>query len=255
MAEEKTIKAKKKKWYPIVGPRIFRENRLGETLVNDPQLMLNKILKINLMNLTKEVKRQNVNIKFQVSEIKGDQALANVIGYEIIPATIRRFVRRGKKRVDMSFLCETSDKVKVRIKPVAITKKTMKSSVSGAIRKSIIDYLKSNIKKINYDNLVTSLISYRLQRSLRSHLRKLYPLRICEIREMSIVREAAPEEKVKELVKPKKKEEVKKEAPKEEKKEEIKEETKEKEEEKEEVKAEKKEEEQKDSKEVVEEKK
>lgn len=269
MAEEKATKIKKKRWYQVVGPRMFRENILGETLVNDPQLMLNKILKVNLMNLTHEVKRQNVNIKFQINEVKENQAIADVIGYEIIPATIRRFVRRGKKRIDMSFLCETSDKKKVRIKPVAITKKTMKSSVSAAIRKSITDYLVNSIKKMNYNNLVTSLVSHKLQSSLRNHLRKIYPLRICEIREMNIVKEVAPEEKAKEFVKPKqvekeempkeiKKEEVKeeikeekpKEVKKEEKKEEVKEETK-----KEEVKIEKKEEEQKDSKEVKEEKK
>lgn len=216
MVEEKTTRIKKKKWYQIVGPRVFREMRLGETLVYDPQSMLNKILKINLMNLTREVKRQNVNIKFQITQIKGEQAFAEIIGYEMIPATIRRFVRRGKKRVDMSFICETSDKKKVRIKPVTITKKTMKSSVSHAIRKSITDYLKNNIKKMDYNNLVTSLISYRLQRSLRDSIRKIYPLRICEIREMSIVREVAPEERVKELIKPKTVKKEKKEEPKEE---------------------------------------
>src|SRR3989344_2416023 len=206
MAEEKTIKIKKKKWYQIIGPKTFREAVLGETLVAEPQLMLNKTLKINLMNLTHDVKQQNVNIKFQIDEIRGDNAYSKIIGYEVIPATIRRLVRRGKKRMDISFSCETSDKKKVRIKPLFITTKTMKSSVSAALRKSIIDYLTQNIKKMSYDELVSNLIPRRLQYSLKDHIKKIYPLKICEIREMSVEKEAAPEEKAKELPKEKKKE-------------------------------------------------
>src|SRR3989338_9743107 len=137
MAEEKTIKIKKKKWHQIIGPKTFREAVLGETLVAEPQLMLNKTLKINLMNLTHDVKQQNVNIKFQIDEIRGDKAYSRIIGYEVIPATIRRLVRRGKKRVDMSFSCETSDRKSIRIKPMLITKKTMKSSILAAAQKSI----------------------------------------------------------------------------------------------------------------------
>lgn len=243
MAEEKTIKAKKKRWYQIVGPRLFKEAVLGETYVDDLGSMLGKTLKINLMGLTNDMKQQNVNIKFQISEIRGDKACTNVIGYEVIPATIRRLIRRGKKRMDISFACETSDKVKIRIKPLLITKKTMKSSVNSALRKSITEYLTQNIKKMNYENLVSNLVAHRLQLSLRDHIKKIYPLRICEIREMLIVKEVAPEEKIKEFIKPKEKKIRKEEKPKESQRKEEKQEKKA--EEKEEAKAEVK----KDSKE------
>ncbi len=209
MAEEKTIKVNKKRWYQIVGPKTFRESVLGETLVTNPQLMIGKTLKINLMNLIHDVKQQNVNIKFEINEIRGERALSEVIGYEMIPATIRRLVRRGKRRNDISFLCETSDNKKIRVKSLVITKKTMKSSVTAAIRKSIVDYLMHNIKKTSYDDLVTGLVSHRVQHSLRDHLKKIYPLKICEIREMSIVKKVSPEEKVqgmKEIKKEKKEE-------------------------------------------------
>lgn len=222
MAEEKTTKIKKKRWFQIIGPNLFRGAVLGETYAVELDVMLDKTLKINLMALTNDMKQQNVNMKFQIYEIRDNKAYTKVIGYEVIPATIKRLVRRGKKRMDISFVCETSDKVKIRVKPLLITKKTMKSSVNSALRKTIEEYLKYSIKKMNYENLVSNLMAHRLQHALKNTIRKIYPLRICEIREMSIVKGVAPEENAKELVKPKetsqKKEEKIKEAPKKEEK-------------------------------------
>jgi len=208
MAEEKTTKIKKKKWYQIVSPNVFKEEILGETLVAEPQLILGKTLSINLANLMQDSKQQNINVKFQVNEIRGENAHTHIVGYEVIPATIRRLVRRGKKRVDMSFVCETSDRKSIRIKPMLITKKTMKSSILAAAQKSIRGFLSENIKKMSYESLVSNLISHRLQHSLRDSIRKIYPFRMCEIREMRIEKKAAPEEKAKEPLKEEKKEEA-----------------------------------------------
>ena len=60
-----STKIKKKNWYQIVAPKIFNGAMLGETIVYDQNAMVGKTVTQNLMNLTNDSKRQNVNIKFE----------------------------------------------------------------------------------------------------------------------------------------------------------------------------------------------
>ncbi|MBI3035503.1 hypothetical protein HYY71_04210 [Candidatus Woesearchaeota archaeon] len=106
---EQVAKLKKKQWYPIIAPKQFDNVVLGETLVYEPGLMLGKTLSHSLMNLTNDMKRQNVNIHFKVVEIEGDKAKTSIIGYQIIPSSVKRFVRRASEKMDISFACETAD--------------------------------------------------------------------------------------------------------------------------------------------------
>ena len=63
---EQIVKLKKKQWYQIVAPNQFDNVTLGETLVAEPKAMLGKTLTHNLMNLTNDTKKQNINIHFKV---------------------------------------------------------------------------------------------------------------------------------------------------------------------------------------------
>src|SRR3989338_10791948 len=101
MAQEQVVKLKKKQWFPIMAPKQFDNVVLGETLVNDPNAMLGKTLSHSLMNLTNDSKRQNVNIHFRVVEVEGDKAKTKIIGYQIIPSSVKRFVRRNSEKMDL----------------------------------------------------------------------------------------------------------------------------------------------------------
>lgn len=184
--EKKTITKLKKKWFQIVAPRLFYEEEIGETLLEDPRLMIGKNITINLMSLTGDPKRQNINIKFVVDSLQGDKAGTQVVGYEVVPSSIKRMVRRGRNRIDTSYLFETADNKIVRIKPFLLTKSATKGSAMRALQRIMHEFLLTTVKNLDYDTLVKDIVSYNLQNSLRETLSKIYPLAACGIRVMKL---------------------------------------------------------------------
>ena len=225
------LKVAKKQWYPILAPKIFRNSVLGETVVFEPEQMVGKGITYNLANLTKDIKRQNVNIDFEVNGVQDGKALTHVVGYKIIPSSLKRMARRNIEKIDMSFMCSTSDKKNMRIKPIIITRAATKGSIASKIRKNAQDFLLKYTSGITYDNFLNDLIGHKIQSVLKDHLKKTYPLRVCEIRSMEVVdlekkkenESQKPSKKVKAKIKEEKKAESK-----EEKASEVKEEVKEK---------------------------
>ncbi len=191
---EQVAKLKKKQWYPILAPKQFEDAVIGETLVYEPSQMLGKTLSHSLMNLTNDMKRQNINIHFKITEIEGDKAKTSIIGYQIIPSSVKRFVRRNSEKMDMSFNCETSDNVFLRVKPLIITRADVKGSIGAKLRNNAIAFLIKTIKKMTYDEILNELISRKLQDSMRQTLNKIYPIKVCEIRYLGIEAREKPQE-------------------------------------------------------------
>jgi len=187
MAKEKLVlKASKikKKWYQILAPKEINENLIGETPSLDPRLLIGKVIRINLMNLTKDIKKQNINIRFKIIGLIENKAQTEVIGYQIIPAFIKRIIKKDRSNLHDSFVCETSDGKRVRLKTLIITIRKTKGAVTTSLTNSMKVNLKDYVKKISYKELINELISYKLQINLKNSLKSIYPLRNCEIKEM-----------------------------------------------------------------------
>ncbi len=219
---------KKKRWFQLIAPKMFKNQTLGETLVAEPDKMMKKPIKVSMMSLTGDMKKQHINIKFEVCNISENKAYTKVVGYEFGPASIKRLVRRRRKRVDDSYICDTKDNIKVRIKPFFVTRAETNKSVMTSMRKLSKAFIEKFAAERKCDDLIYDIIDYRLQRELRKVLAKVYPLRTCEIRNFCIVKQkkfgeevALPVEKVEETEevkeKPKKATKKKEEKPTEEK--------------------------------------
>ena len=177
----------RKGWYPILAPKLFQNVVLGETLVYEPEQMIGKNLIKNLMSLTNDVKRQNINVNFKVVNVEDGKAFTDVVGYYMVQSSIRRMVRKNIEKIVMSFPCKTSDNKNLQIKPLLITRAATTGSVATKMRRNAQDFLIKYIGAISYDNFVNDLVSHKLQSSLKSVLNKIYPLRVCEIKSMEIV--------------------------------------------------------------------
>jgi len=185
MAQERsTLKLKKKKWYQILAPREFNETVIGETPSLDPRLLIDRVVTVNLMDLTRDIKKQNINIRFKVTGLKENKAETDVIGYQTVNIFIKRIIRRGRDNLHDSFVCQTSDEKNIRLKPLMITVNKTKSVVVNSLIKALRINLAEYVKKITYKELVNDLVSHKLQSSLKNSLKNIYPLRSLEIKEM-----------------------------------------------------------------------
>lgn len=185
--KQEILKKRKKKWYSILAPKEFNNVSIGESYVDDINLLKGRILKVNLMSVTNDLKKQNINVGFVVDEIKGDHACAKLISYEITPSYIRRLTKKSKTKIDDSFKCISLDKVGLVVKPMIVTKNEVNKSVSTYIRKITREFIIDFLNKKDYNEFIKAVVSNNLQRELKEKLNKVTPILVCVIRVFKII--------------------------------------------------------------------
>ena len=61
------IKAKKKAWFPIISPKLFGSKEMGETYNVSAKNAVGRTIKVNLKDLTGDIKDQNAYANFAIS--------------------------------------------------------------------------------------------------------------------------------------------------------------------------------------------
>ena len=101
MARPKASRGKlKKRWFSLVAPKMFGNQSLGDIPSFTPESIVGRNITVNLMNLTRDMRTQNVNVSFSVGKVMGDKAYTDFVGYRIMPSAIKRLVKRMGNRVD-----------------------------------------------------------------------------------------------------------------------------------------------------------
>jgi len=189
----KTVdKWRKKKFYSILAPKIFQERELCQAIAYDPTSLDGRTLKVNLMPLTGNIRKQDINMTFRVNKVQGDTASTYVYKYEISPAAIKRRVRRMRDRLDESFTVVTKDNKVARIKPLTITGIKTSKSVKTALRKEMIRFIISTARKIDFDTLVMDVVNDKFQKDIARHCNHIVPIRFVNIRMLQYVKEQKP---------------------------------------------------------------
>lgn len=175
-------KTVKKKWYAIMAPKQFRNQEIGETVATDPSKITGRIIETNIMQLTGEPRKQSIRIVLRITDVKENTAQTEIIAYKIAPSYLKRNIRKNVGKIEDSFITETKDKAKIRIKPFMTTRKRAVMEVKKQIRKQTQEYIKEYVKKKTFQELITSAIAGTLQKDIREKAKKLYPLSSCELR-------------------------------------------------------------------------
>ena len=182
MAEAEVLKKKKKKLYLVLSKE-FNNQEIGETLASEDSLILGRSLEVSLAQLTNDPKTQNVKIRFKIIEVKDGKGYAELRDYSILQTYIKRVVKPGREKVEDSFGLVTKDGVKIRVKPLLLTKSVTQKSVLANMRKKTRNFFGQYCSKNDYSNLLQDLFSHNVQKDLKGLLNKVYPLSVCEIRQ------------------------------------------------------------------------
>ena len=175
-------KKKKKKWVTIYASSEFNNIDIGETLVVEQNEVLGKTLELNLADLTNDIKKQNILLTFAANKIQDQKVVCDIIGYELSPSYVKRVIKRARSKIEDSFLCSTKDDVKVRLKPVILTRSKAKGSILTLLRHKSRDYFVNNVKKQTYNEILADIMSHNLQKGLKEELKKIYPVSLTELR-------------------------------------------------------------------------
>lgn len=181
------LKWKKKKWYTITAPATFNHQEIGETAGSDEASIVNRTVQVNLMHLTKNPRKQNITITYKINEVSDAKARTQTHKYSMLPASIKRFVRAGRDRVDESFIIKSNDGIYARIKPLIITKGHEPASIKTKIRRTCISYIRKDAAQFSLEDYIKKVVDGNVQKELSIALNKLCGIRTCEIRMVEII--------------------------------------------------------------------
>ena len=192
----------KKRWIPVQASRIFNNQTICDTLIGDPSKAIGKTIPINLMNLTRDMKKQNITITFVIDNITGEKATAQFVAYKMSPASIKKITRRGKDKIDITCKAETSEQSKLILKLLLITRSKTYASVLTSLRKAAVEEFQRVLKGMKQDDMIKAMITNRLQIEIKKKLSKVYPLKTIEIKNLKITKLGKAPVEVKQPVKP-----------------------------------------------------
>ncbi len=191
----KAVVIKKKRWVPIHASKLFNEQIIGESFVGEPQELVGRCVTVSLMGLTGDPQKQSVSVSFKITGIQDNKVVSELIGYQIVPSAAKKMMRRGKSKIEDSFIVETSDKKLIRVKPIIVTRGRTTHNVLSTMSKLQRAYIAKMISKMDFESFVKDVVLKKMQHGLAQLLKRLYPVGACEIRMMEFI----PTEKVKEL--------------------------------------------------------
>ena len=142
-------------------------------------------------DLTRILKGKGMEINFKVSVVKdGDHqsAIATPTKLKLMPFYLRRMVRKGTNYVEDSFVAKCKDG-DVIIKPFLITRRKVSRAVRKAIRNMAKEELTNELKDKEINELFDDILRNKIQKPLSLKLKKIYPLSLCEIRVLEIVKQ------------------------------------------------------------------
>lgn len=185
-------KWREKIWYQIKSPEYFEEKDIGTTPAGAPELLIGRTVQPTLYDLTGNFDQIHVKLRFKILEVIGQEAKTVFHGHEWSSDYLRGLVRRGTSRIDWIGPILTKDDYLMRISVIVFTTSRAKTSQEHSVRKAIEKVIRTHARKHVFDELVTKVVLGELASEVREAVKKIVPLRECEIRKSKVLK--GPEE-------------------------------------------------------------
>ena len=196
MAEKKPVRTdarkvkdrwKAKAWFNVYAPDYFGQGVIGETLCDEPAKLEGRITQITLQDITGDFSQMHVKLNFKVDRIVGNDAHTRFIGHDLTSDYVRRLTRRKHSKMDGVYDVTTLDGWRVRVKPMAITERRIKTSQQEAIRQAMQATITEFGSKSTLPELIKAMISGEMSKGIFRKCKPVYPIKRIEIRKSEVV--------------------------------------------------------------------
>jgi small subunit ribosomal protein S3Ae len=198
-AEARKVKDRwrSKVWYNINAPEIFGASQIGETLADSPEKLEGRVTQITLQDITGDFSQMHVKLNFQIDRIIGLDAHTAFVGHDLTSDYIRRLTRRKHSKMDGVYDVVTLDGYRIRIKPMAITERRIKSSQQDAIRHEMATVVNEGASHATLPEVIRAMISGEMSKMIFRRCKPIYPIKRVEIRRSQVLgRDFIPDEPV-----------------------------------------------------------
>ena len=179
---------KVKEWYPIISPKYFGNNEIGQTVANDPSQLVGRSYETTLYDVTGDMSLIHIKLRFQVTDVKGKKAYTIFKGHNFTRDYLRSLVRRGSTRIDGRFSINTKDGYNIIVSTIAFTHNRAKTSQEHVIRKIMEEVVTKKAKALNFEQFVHESVLGKIGSEIYNAAKKIIPLRKCEVRKSKLVK-------------------------------------------------------------------
>ena len=180
-------KWKKKQWFELIAPKEFDEKQLGETVAEKEKTLVNRVVKVNLGDLTGQRQRRHITVSFKVASLEGKRAKTFVVGHEMGHGFLNRLVRRRMSKLEVTQVVETEDGKKLKVKSIVLSVRKLARKQQTALRNTLRDSMQKSCKKKPLVQLQQELIFGVAASKVFKQLKKIAPLRRVEVTESRLV--------------------------------------------------------------------
>jgi len=181
------LKVVKKNWHDIDAPSFFGNYKVGKTYLENPSTAVGRKLKVSYANVSGDPQKQNVILKLKITGVKDNNLKTELLGLELQAASVKRFVRKGKTKIEDSFLSTTKDGKKIRVKPLLVTRFKASGGVSNSLIKKVKEFLLKELPTRTLEETVKELLTRQFQKNISNALKSTYPVSISELRSIQII--------------------------------------------------------------------
>jgi len=185
-SQRKAESRKAKQWYKVVSPEMFGRVPFGETVANDPERVVGRIVETTLGDLTNNFSKQNTKLKFKVDRVAGDSAYTKFLGHEMTTDYVRSLVKRRTSRIDSIVDVITTDGYHVRVKPSCFTVKRARANQVKSIRELSKRVVLERSKTLDLNQLIQEAVGGKISLDIYKEAKAIYPLRRVEVRKTEI---------------------------------------------------------------------
>jgi small subunit ribosomal protein S3Ae len=172
---------KAKSWYKVYTPDSLGKAYIGDTIANDPENVVGRIMQTTLGEIINDYARQNVKMKFRVENVTGDAAYTEFVGHELTRDYLRSLVKRRTSRIDCHVPVTTKDGKKIELTVTCYTLTRANLSQTHAVRGLMAQKAKDMAREGDFNALLNGIVTGEISKEIFKAVKPLFPVRRVEI--------------------------------------------------------------------------
>ncbi|HII76360.1 MAG TPA: 30S ribosomal protein S3ae [Methanolinea sp.] len=172
---------KAKSWYKVYTPEVLGKTYIGDTIANDAEGVVGRIMQTTLGEIINDYARQNVKMKFRIANVAGDSAYTEFLGHELTRDYMRSMIKRRTSRIDCHVPVMTKDGKKLDLTVTCFTLTRANLSQVHAIRNLISTMVGKIGAESEMNAIINGIVNGEISREVFKAVKPLFPVRRVEV--------------------------------------------------------------------------
>jgi small subunit ribosomal protein S3Ae len=140
-----------------------------------------------MRDLTGDFTKQHIKLRFQIDDVKGENAYTKFAGYSLSRDYMRSQIRRKTTRIEGVTNVTTKDGSKLRVKTIALAVGRAQTAQEKLVRKTMSNTVENAATKLPLDQFVQEVVLGKVSSDMYKAVNKIYPVKRVEIRKIKVL--------------------------------------------------------------------